>query len=317
MDGVLVIDKPDGPTSHDVVARARRALGVRQVGHTGTLDPMATGVLALVVGRATRLAQFLAGREKRYLAEIRLGIVTDSWDRTGAVLRQADHDAPLPGRAEVEAALRAFLGPHDQVPPPYSAKKVGGVPSYELARRGRAIAIAPARVTLHAATVEAFAPPIVRVGLTCSAGFYVRALADTLGARLGCGACLETLRRTASGSFGLEDAVPLARLEDSPAAALERLIPPERTLPDFPAVTLTDEGVKRALHGNDVRRSDVLDPGSGTRIEARGWRSSTGEGGGSPPEAAFVRLLWPDGRLLAVARPSPEAGVLHPAVVLG
>jgi tRNA pseudouridine55 synthase len=310
--GLLVVDKPEGPTSHDVVALARRSLGVRQVGHTGTLDPMATGVLVLVVGRATRLAQFLSGREKQYLARLRLGIATDSWDRTGSVVSRTDPGARLPGSGEIEAALREFLGEHEQVPPPFSAKKVRGVPAYSLARRGRTVEIASARVTLHAAVIEGCEGPWVDVRLTCSAGFYVRALADSLGRRLGCGACLDALRRIASGSFTLQQSVPLERLEEPGGSAAAWLISVERALPDLPAVVLTGEGARRALHGNDVG------PGDWTAAEVRPGPGAA-NGAWTRASAGFdaVQLLSPDGRLLAVARPGAAPGVLHPAVVLG
>jgi tRNA pseudouridine55 synthase len=312
VDGVLVIDKPEGPTSHDVVACARRALGVRRVGHTGTLDPLATGVLALVVGRATRLAQFLSGREKQYLARIRLGVATDSWDRTGAILSQVAPGTPLPGADAVAHALAGHLGEQEQVPPTFSAKKVDGIRAYALARQGRAAGMTAARVTLHAAVVEGFEPPFVDVRLTCSAGFYVRALADSLGRRLGCGASLEALRRTASGSFTLDQAVPLDRLEEPPGAARARLLPIERALPDLSAVTLTADGTTQAIHGNDV--------GPGHWTARGGWPTTDGggrEAGGAPEPgpSPFVQLLAPDGRLVAIARPAGPA-VLHPVVVL-
>jgi tRNA pseudouridine55 synthase len=204
---------------------------------------------------------------------------------------------PLPDRQDFAAVLHASLGELEQVPPAFSAKKLAGVPAYELARRGRAVEMTAVRVTLHHVAVEAFSAPFVEVRLTCSAGFYVRAMADTLGKRLGCGACLDALRRTASGPFTLEGAMPLAQLEAAPGGAVHRLVPPEQALPGVPAVVLTAAGVRRALHGNDVGPGD--------------WTGPTDLGSG------FVQLVAPDGRLLAVARSSGEPGVLHPAVVLG
>ncbi len=220
---------------------------------------MATGVLALVVGRATRLAQFLSGHEKKYVARIRLGMSTDSWDRTGAIVSQLEPGVPLPGWDDVATVLCGCLGEQEQVPPAFSAKKLGGVPAYELARRGRAVEMTAARVTLHHAAVEAFSAPFVDVRLTCSAGFYVRALADALGKRLGCGACLDALCRTASGPFTLERAIPLARLEEAPDGAVGRLVPPEQALPGMPTVVLTGDGVRRALHGNEVGPGDWIE----------------------------------------------------------
>ena len=291
MDGVLVVDKPEGPTSHDVVARARRALRIRSIGHTGTLDPMATGVLVLVVGRATRLAQFLADHRKAYDAVARLGLVTDTWDRTGTPLPAAE--APLPSPPDIERALAAFLGTGPQRPPPYSAKKVEGVRAHVLARRGRPVDVEPAIVGLYEARLAGIDLPILRFTLLTSAGYYVRSLVHELGRQLGCGACLEALRRTASGGFGLAQAVPLDELERDPAAAAARLVPMHAVLPELPAVVLNEEDARRAGHGNEIDVGGAL---------------------GGQPEA--VRLMAADGSLLAIARPSGRPGVLHPAVVL-
>jgi tRNA pseudouridine55 synthase len=292
-----VIDKPEGPTSHDVVARVRRALRLREVGHTGTLDPIATGVLALVLGRATRLAQFLSGARKGYQATIRLGIGTDSWDRTGQIVRRAEGEASLPGEGEVRRQLDAMVGERDQVPPPFSAKKVAGVRAYALARSGRMVAPLPARVALHDVALLAWAPPLFEVRIACSAGYYVRALANELGESLGCGACLESLRRLNSGPFTLARAMPLAAVEQDPAGTAAAILAPEELLPELPDGVLTEEGARRVSHGNDVAPEDF------SRLPA-----VAGIGA--------VRLLGPDGCLLAVARPGRQPGTLHPAVVL-
>ena len=195
MDGVLVIDKPAGLTSHDVVARVRRALGIRRVGHLGTLDPMATGVLPLVVGRATRLASLLAPAQKTYDGIVQLGVVTDTYDATGTVAtdirdRMAGGDPAPPTADAVARAAEAFTGTFLQQPPPFSAKKVRGVRAYRLARRQRPVAPEPVTVTVHAIDILEVTPMRVRCRVTCDAGFYMRALAHDLGAALGCGACL-------------------------------------------------------------------------------------------------------------------------------
>jgi tRNA pseudouridine55 synthase len=294
VDGVLVVDKPEGPTSHDVVARARRALGVRAVGHTGTLDPMATGVLVLVVGRATRLAQFLSGHRKTYEAVLRLGLVTDTWDRTGTPL-----PAPgggLPSLEHLAQVLEGFLGVHLQLPPPYSAKKVEGVRAHVLARRGGVVTIEPASVELHDARLTDADLPLVRLTLHTSAGYYVRALAREIGLALGCGACLENLRRTAIGEFGLAQAVGLDELEQDPHAAA-RLVPIDALLPDLPSVILDETDARRAAHGNEI----TIPAGDAGTLDAA---------------AGAVRLVTPDGLLLGIARPTGRPGVLHPAVVL-
>jgi len=296
MDGVLVIDKPEGPTSHDVVARCRRALGTPAIGHLGTLDPLATGVLVLVVGRATRLAQFLSGQPKSYDATFRLGLTTDTWDRTGTALR-ASESSTGPGQSAVAAALTGFLGRHPQMPPPFSAKKIEGVRAHELARRGRPVAVQPAMVELLDCALVAVDYPLGRLRLRSSAGYYVRSLVHELGEALGCGACLEDLRRTASGPFTLEDALPLAAVEEDPSRAVARAVPMERLLPTLPAVRLDAESARRAGHGNEI---------------------PVPAGFGWPDVAAApaVRLLAPDGSLLGIARASGRAGFLHPAVVL-
>jgi len=296
MDGVLVVDKPAGPTSHDVVARCRRALRTPAIGHLGTLDPLATGVLVLVVGRATRLAQFLSGQPKSYDATFRLGLTTDTWDRTGTALTISE-PSTRPERAAVAAALNGFLGRHPQMPPPFSAKMIAGVRAHELARRGQAVAVQPAMVELVECELLEMDAPLGRLRLRSSAGYYVRSLVHDLGRALGCGACLEELRRTASGPFTLTDALPLAAVEEDPAGALGRAVPMERLLPDLPAVRLDDESARRAGHGNEIPVPAGLE-----------WTAAAG--------AQALRLFAPDGRLLGVARPSSRAGFLHPAVVL-
>ncbi len=296
MDGVLVVDKPEGPTSHDIVTWCRRRLDARAVGHAGTLDPMATGVLVLVIGRATRLAQFLSGQPKAYDATIRLGVSTDTWDRTGRMVSPV-HEGPWPDADAVAAGLSGLTGERAQAPPPFSAKKIEGERAHRLARRGEAVCIEPAMVVLHACDVVGFEPPLVRVRLRSSAGFYVRSLAQELGQALGCGACLESLRRTASGAFTLADAADLTFLDADPAAATTRLIPLERLLPDLPSVRLDELAARRAGHGNEVTLPDGAD---GPALAA----------------APAVRLFDPDGKLLAIARPGERPGVLHPAVVL-
>ena len=313
MTGVLVVDKPAGPTSHDVVARARRALGERRIGHTGTLDPFATGVLPLVVGSATRLASLLSGDEKEYLAGIRLGHATDTYDVTGTrVDSERSRGAARVTREDVESTLNAFRGTYEQMPPAYSAKKVGGVASYKLARRSQAVALAPAVVTVRVLVLESLDNGLAAVRLTCSAGFYVRSLAHDLGGRLGCGAHLETLRRTRAGSFTEADAVALDALEREGAAAVTRLVRGERLLPELPAVVLNERGIRRASHGNVLSPSDVkggLSPFPGAAAENGGLP----EKGGQPPFR--VRLFDEDGRLLGIAEWRAD-GALHPAIVL-
>ncbi len=209
--GLLPVDKPAGPTSHDVVAQARKALATRRIGHAGTLDPFATGLLLLVVGWATRLAEYLSGLDKTYEATVRLGTVTDTDDVTGQVVATGEDWRDLTPAAVAAAASR-LVGPIDQVPPAFSAKKRGGERAYAKARRGEAVALDPVRVEVHELEVVGVELPDVRVSVRCSAGTYVRALGRDLGDLLEVGAHVRTLRRTAVGDLRVEDAVTLARL---------------------------------------------------------------------------------------------------------
>ncbi|MQA31310.1 MAG: tRNA pseudouridine(55) synthase [Luteitalea sp.] len=337
MDGLLVVDKPSGPTSHDVVARVRRVLRERRIGHTGTLDPMATGVLPLVIGRATRLARFMSASDKIYQATIRFGFATDSADATGRRLG-APFGGPLPTRDVIERALDAFRGTYAQQPPAFSAKKIGGTRSYELARQAaraaRALAARPhasevpgppgllsappdlpgppaalpdpVRVTAHAIDVVSCTGDTATLRVHCTAGFYVRSLAHDLGERLGVGAHLTALCRSSAGEFGLEHAITLTALEDDAhgvARAHEALVPLARMLPAFPACLLTLEGMRRAVRGRDLGPADFAEPsgrGPGDRLAG----------------TAHFRLVAPDGALVAVAEVSPTPGLLHPLVVL-
>lgn len=300
MNGVLVVDKPSGPTSHDVVALVRSLLREEKVGHTGTLDPIATGVLPLVLGRATRLARFLSAADKVYEAEICLGVATDTWDAAGRPISRADVRSPARVEAAaVEEALAGLRGTYLQDPPPYSAKKIAGTRAYALARRQQAVQPAPVSVTVLSLTLESLAGDRVSVRVECSSGFYVRSLAHELGQRLGTGAHLAALRRTRSGQFDLDQAMSLAALETSPALAARRIVPMERLLTSLPGVTLTPAGVRRVAHGNPVKPADIL--------------------GRLPLFAdahACVRLLDPSGLLLAIGQPGDEPGTLRPAVVL-
>jgi tRNA pseudouridine55 synthase len=294
MDGVLVIDKPSGMTSHDVVASARRALGESRIGHTGTLDPMATGVLPLAIGRATRLAQFLTASDKQYVATIQLGLTTDTYDVTG---RELTRVAAAPSREAVLNALDGLRGDYLQAPPPYSAKRVAGKRAYDLARAERPVQPAAVPVSVRRLELVDLHGDVATVDVTCSAGFYVRSLAFDLGHRLGFGGCLQALRRTRSGEFTLEDAVTLGVLAGEPAAAARRVLAMERLLPRLPVVTVTAEGEKRVSHGRVVEAAHV----------AAGFPS---------PPTDWVRVIGPSGALLALARPGRPAGALHPSVVL-
>ncbi|HVF42981.1 MAG TPA: tRNA pseudouridine(55) synthase TruB [Pyrinomonadaceae bacterium] len=328
MDGILIVDKPEGRTSHDVVARARRLLREKRIGHTGTLDPFATGVLVLLVGRATRLAQFLSGAEKEYEATMRLGYDTDTGDLTGTrrEVESADEnmkDCAAVTRADLEAALASLRGDIEQVPPMYSAKKIGGRKLYELARRGEEVEREAVRVRVSEFESVAFEDGSfirrngdgtcdVRARVVVSAGTYVRALAESVGAALGTGAHLAALRRTRAGEFRIERAVTLEALQEvSEKGSLvgdvgeaggvgrvggggEFLLPLEAALPHMPAAHLTSDEARRARHGAAVssRAADGLDDG------------------------AQVAMFDEGGALLAVGSYDSERGVLRPRVTL-
>jgi len=297
MNGVLVIDKPPGPTSHDVVVRVRRATETKRVGHTGTLDPMASGVLPLVLGRATRLAQFLGSSDKDYDALIKLGLETDTYDVTGQPLRAGSpHAIEQLSHARIDEALRSFRGSYFQEPPPFSAKKVDGTRAYRLARRGIPVQLPAAAVKVSRLELASFKDDQLMLRVTCSAGFYVRALAHDIGAQLGTGACLQGLRRVRSGEFGLDRAVLLNAVEQDPAVAGDRLVPMSGLLNSLPGVTLTTEGARRAACGNLIGQADLVGPAG--------------------PRAGRVRMLDPQGQLIAIAEPVDDPGVLHPVVVV-
>jgi tRNA pseudouridine55 synthase len=301
-DGVLVVDKPQGPTSHDVVDAARKALGVRRVGHTGTLDPFATGALALCVGKATRLVRFLSEGDKEYRALVRLGFATTTDDPMGEPL-----GAPRPVDVTldaVEAACRELTGDLMQLPPLYSAKRVAGERMYRLARQGATVDREAVPVSVYEIRVLALEGDRLELHVRCSPGTYVRALARDLGERLGVGAHLAALRRTRTGAFGLDGAVSLQEL---PQRGRDALRPLSGVLTDMPAVTVGPEGLGWLRNGRALDRARVL----------------SGFPEGDPPPR--VRLVAENGALLALAVPrgfeAPAPGlslepVLQPDVVL-
>ena len=284
MIGVLPVDKDAGPSSHDVVAAARRSLAMRRIGHTGTLDPFATGLLLLCLGTATRLAEYLVGMDKEYEAVARLGVATDTLDGTGTVTRDSDAWT----RLEPEAIREAFgnqVGTIRQVPPVYSAKKIGGKRAYALAREGEAVVPDPVEVTIRSLEVLGIDGPDVRFRMRCSSGTYVRAVARDVGEALGAGAHLTSLRRTAVGRFAVETALPMDRLED-PEAVAEALIPPLAALDHLPRRELDEDERRRIGHGQ---------------------RLAAG------PHGAGLLVLAGEGELVAVAESDGET--IHPRKV--
>ena len=290
---MLVVDKPEGITSHDVVYRIRRMTGVKRVGHLGTLDPIATGVLPVAIGRATRLAQFFLHRDKTYEAVMRFGFATDTYDRAGEPLGP---DTPVTlDWEQLEPLLAAYRGEFDQVPPPISAKKIHGVPAYKLARKHLPVELAPVRVRVDEFALLEVEGSRARVRVRCSAGVYLRSLAHELGQKVGVGAHVENLRRTAAGEFTLEMARTLEQLGAMAAEnrLREALVPSEQLMPEAPAECVDAITAAQILHGRDFRVSP--------------FRVRQG--------SRLVKALDPDGRLLAVGE-IRLPNLYHPIVVL-
>ncbi|HSJ25020.1 MAG TPA: tRNA pseudouridine(55) synthase TruB [Longimicrobiales bacterium] len=250
LEGVLPVDKPIGPTSHDVVGAVRRALRTRRVGHTGTLDPFASGLLLVCVGSATRIAEYLTGLNKRYAAQVRLGVATDTDDATGAVLSEAGATAIT--RAAVEAVLAGMTGDVLQRPPAYSAKKVAGERAYAAARAGRALELEPVRVRIDELRITVFEPPVLELDVACGSGTYIRAIARDLGEALGVGAHLSALRRTRVGDHDVAGAVPVAELGDTDRVRAA-MIPSADALSGMPKVTLDEGQLAHIRHGRPVK----------------------------------------------------------------
>jgi tRNA pseudouridine55 synthase len=252
VSGVLVIDKPIGMTSHDVVQIIRRGTGIRRAGHTGTLDPRASGVLVVLIGPAVRLSEYVSASDKRYQATIRLGSSTDTYDAEGVVTSSGSIENIT--EDQFVDTLQTFIGEIEQVPPPYSAVKVQGRKAYEMAREGEEVELAPRKIQVYSLDLLEWDSPEAVVDVFCSSGTYVRSLANDLGAALGCGAHLVGLRRTKSGRFTLRDAVPLRRLQESFTAGnwYKYLIPAAEALGDWPSVELDADQVELIRHGHRV-----------------------------------------------------------------
>lgn len=293
MNGVVLIDKPEGLTSHDVVNRWRRLANTRRVGHLGTLDPMATGLLVLVTGPATRLAPFLDKSEKTYLAEITLGIVSDTFDVEG-VVQQTGVQPPRTERELVEA-LNCFRGRFEQRPPAISAKKIGGIPAHKLARKGLPVDLKAVEVEISSLEFRVLTPAKIEIEVSCSAGTYIRSVAHDLGQRLRCGAVLSRLRRTRSGEFSIKHARTLEELTALAEAGClaETVIDAGRLLPEIPAEYFDASVEAQIRQGRDFRTSPfVVRPGS-----------------------PFVRALSHSGELIAIGQ-LKIPNLYHPSTVL-
>jgi tRNA pseudouridine55 synthase len=288
LGGVLAVDKPAGWTSHDVVGKVRRLAGLRQVGHAGTLDPMATGVLLLCLGRATRLLEYLAGQPKTYLAQVTLGAATDTFDADGEVAMR--RPVPILAPEQIDAALDSFRGEIMQRPPAYSALKRDGVALYQRARAGEQVEIEPRPVTVYALDLLAFDGQTVQLRVHCGAGTYVRSIAHDLGQALGCGGHLSALRRTAIGRFSIEDTVTLEQLAE-PGALAAALLPADEAVAHLARVDVSEAEAAHLLHGQAVPGAEVQPAGP-------------------------ARAYGPDGRFLGIVAFDPQRRVWRPQKML-
>lgn len=284
MNAVLLVDKPSGPTSHDIVARVRRLFGEKRCGHTGTLDPFATGLLILCLGRATRLSRFLTAAFKSYEATLRFGYATDTYDRTGTPVGEVRDFEPE--RELLVRTLSSFEGRGMQRPPAFSAKKLDGKRLYQLAREGVPVSAQPVEVEIRGIELLALRGPEARIRVTVSSGTYIRALAFDVGKKLGVGAHLSELKRTAVASFSVSEAVDMDTLETrGPAGAGPSLLSPEDALRDLPRVEVGPDVARRLVNGQPPRWDEL---GSAWDVET------------APPH---LRVLGPSGELLAVCQP--------------
>lgn len=286
--GVLVIDKPTGMTSHQVVQVVRRGTNIKRAGHTGTLDPRASGVLVVLLGPAVRLSEYISAEDKRYHATIKLGERTDTYDGDGEITSTSEVDVT---REEFEEALKGFQGEIQQVPPPYSAVKVKGRRAYEMARKGEEVELEARTIQVHSLELLEWNPPEAVVDIHCSSGTYVRSLAHDLGEQLGCGAYLTGLRRTKSGRFTLKDSTELRTLTEAfeDNTWYKYLIPAAEALSDWPSITLSNEEVELVRHGHRIEREKGKD--------------------------ALVRAITEQGELVALMEYDDEAGEFQPKKV--
>lgn len=280
MDGVLNINKPAGMTSHDVVRKVRGLLKEKRIGHTGTLDPLATGVLVLCVGKATRIARYLEAGEKEYRAIMRLGVTTDTLDSDGKVLETRSYTPPA--ESEIKQIMQGYTGIITQRPPIFSALKVAGVPSYKLARAGNAEPLKERQITIFSLAVLEYENPFITISVHCSKGTYIRTLCDDIGARLGMGAHLTGLVRTRSGGFGLDRAFTLEQLSSMIADgnALRTMVSMDDALVDFPVISVDRDEAVKIGHGNKVAQKNLI----------------------SVVPESRIRIHGPSGNLLAIAK---------------
>ena len=311
IDGILVVDKPRGKTSHDVVEAVRRLVGFRQIGHLGTLDPLATGVLVLALGRATRLARFYSGRRKRYTCAVRFGFATDTYDADGEAL--SEDSAPALDAEQIQALAAQFVGKIQQIPPSFSAKKIHGRPAHELARKHKPVKLEPVYVEVYEFRLTGIEGSVARFTVECGAGTYIRSLVHDLGKLHGAGAHLAEIVRTAAGEFTLDHAVPLAELaEDAKAGKIAaRVIRLESLLPELPRATVLPIVEKRILHGAKFNLPIAqIQPGQVTSAQGSPAQLDSGEW-----QPSRLRVFNQQGQLIAIAEPVVPR-TYQPVVVL-
>ena len=306
MDGLILVNKPQDITSHDVVVKIRRILGKQKVGHYGTLDPLAKGLVVIAVGKTTRLFPFYSKKDKSYTGRIRLGFSTDTYDSTGKPTSPENEE--FPQKAALLKAMKKFIGEIEQVSPAYSAKKYKGKPLYELARGKKEFELKSSRVFIHYFDLTKFTPPELQFKVECSSGTYIRSLAHDLGQHLGCGAHLSELIRTSVGNYSLDKSLGLETIRQlNEEGKIEKfLIPLEFLLPEFPKIVLNERGSVLAKNGNRVTLEGILKILSDA----------------SPTKDAFekkenlFRLFSLEGKFLAVAKSTPDKKEFHPFLVI-
>ncbi len=306
MDGLILVHKPYKLTSHDVVDRIRQILAIKKVGHFGTLDPFATGILIIAVGKATRLFPFYLKTDKSYFAQIKLGVATDTYDLFG---KPTTEEAPnLPKKMDILQKMENFHGKQLQIPPIFSAKKFKGKPLYVYARENKKIEPKPCQVTIHEFDLKNIQLPYLECFVRCSSGAYIRSLAHDLGQKLGCGAHLTKLQRTAIGPFLLEDCLQLDTIAELATSKNfnEFLKPLESLLPEYPKIILTEFGAKLARNGNNILPKNILNIYSLPAPKSKK----------DPNHEPLFRLFSPDGELLALAKTQHKISGLHPFLVI-
>lgn len=281
-NGILLLNKEPGFTSHDAVAKLRGILRFRRIGHAGTLDPMAQGLLVMLLGKATRASEYASGAEKEYIADFILGVETDTQDTTGNVLAEAPVDVT---ESQLRQALSSFEGGYDQVPPMYSAIQKDGVRLYDLARKGKEVERESRFIALPLLELLSFDPPRGKLRVRCSKGTYIRTLCHDLGQRLGCGGAMSALTRVQAGDFSLEDALTLGEVEQlvKEGTLQQHILPVDRLFASLPAVTLTEEGAKRARNGAHATQKHLLS-------------------GAIPPVDSLCRVYTPEGEFLMTGK---------------